>query len=392
MKKLLVGLLAGCVAGMAATASVAAETTSPVSASPASASPVSPGAPERYTVTQGDTLWDIASRFLKDPWAWPEIWQVNQQIDNPHLIYPGDTILLCDNHGQPLLAKDHGGGCAQAVANANNASADNATTASSPSSSALPPTPLRVVKLRPRAEEQPLGTAIPAVPLPAVRAFLDQSRIVGRNQLAYAPYVMAGQDNRVIWGTGDQVYARGDWARSNETTYGVYRGGQVYQDPATGEVLGHEARFIAMATVESVNKDMATIRLSGSKQDVRVEDRLIPIDERRVTPVFHPRNPQTIKGRILRSMDSVDKAAKNSVVVINKGERDGVEVGHVFTVFGNARSVTDRVTKELVRLPGERSGMVMVFRTFDKVSYALVVKSLNPINVGDELRPPSSGD
>lgn len=368
MKKLLLGALIA--SSMAATMATAEDVT------------VKEGAPDRYTVVKGDTLWDISNRFLKDPWRWPEIWQANPQIQNPHLIYPGDNILLCMVNGQQVLAVDAGGGCAEV--------AQRVLEGKKPSTDTLDGGD--TVKLRPQVRVEPLGVAVPALPLKEIQRYMTDSRVVSREELNKAPYVLAGNENRIIAGAGDTVFARGNIAEDN-TTYGIYRPGARYDDPDTGEVLGYEAEDVGTGKVLSRENDVATIEITRMAQDVRIEDRLLPSEQRRVTAMFYPKSPDAVKpGKVIRIMGGVDNAAKYGVIVLNRGERDGVQQGHVFALYRKAQSVRDRVSNEVVKLPAEKEGLAMVFRTFAKVSYALILKSERPVKVGDDARPPRSGD
>lgn len=342
---------------------------------------VKDSAPERYTVQKGDTLWDISNRYLKDAWRWPEIWQANQQISNPHLIFPGDVLLLCRIQGRSVVALDAGGGCAEV----------EARMAGGPEPKVIATSD--GYKLRPQIREQPLSLAIPAIPLQAIQRYLNNSRVVDIAELQKAPYVMAGGNDHIVTGSGDRVYIRGKGVDPNGS-YGIYRQGIRYVDPDTNEVLGYEATAIGNGKMVALNGQVGTLEIVRTfDQEVRIEDKLLAHEERQVSSVFNPRNPEGVKpGRVLRVFGSIASAANNSVIVLNRGELDGVRQGDTFALYQRGQIMNDRVTNELVRLPSERSGLAMVFRTFNKVSYALVLRSNNVIKVGDEIRPPISGD
>ncbi|MDA9050489.1 LysM peptidoglycan-binding domain-containing protein [Pseudomonadales bacterium] len=326
-----------------------------------------PGHPDRYLVQQGDTLWDISSMFLTQAWRWPEIWRVNPEIENPHLIYPGDEIMLRYIDGEPQLLLSRG---------------DEARTVR------LTPIPNRDVKASPRIRSEPLTSSIPAIPLDAIAGLLNAGRIVEAQTLDQAPYILANKSERLIFGPGDQFYARGEWAKDT-TVYGVFRSGQIYQDPETKEILGYEAQELGVATVLQRDDDIVTMSLGAVKADVRLGDRLLPTEERRVESMFYPAAPATaISGAIMTIVGNATQVGKNHVVTVNRGVRSGLAVGNVLAIFKQGAIVRDKVAGDQVRMPAERVGLLMVFRVFDKMSYGLVLESKEPVRVGDLLQNP----
>ncbi len=316
--------------------------------------------PEQYVVQKGDTLWDISETFLKTPWLWPEIWHVNPQIKNPHLIYPGDTISLVYIGGKPRLTLQRGPGD-------------------------------RTVKLTPTTRIEPLDTVIPAIPLDAVDAFLTRSRVVDASQLAGSSYVISGHEGRIISGGGDKLYARDGLTDSAQlySTYGVYRPGKNYVDPDTNEDLGVEALEMGLGKVVAKEGDVSTMKLSSSEEEIRLNDRLMPTEESQVVPTFFPSAPnKNINGKIISVIGGVSQVGQFNVVAINRGERDGIVVGNIMAIYHKSGQVKDRVRNELVQLPSERGGILMVFRVFEKMSYALVLKAQRPLAIFDELRNP----
>lgn len=325
--------------------------------------PLKQGHPERHFVEKGDTLWDISETFLNDPWLWPEIWHINDQIENPHLIYPGDMIKLVYIGGEPKLTVERPGQKVTMLADG-------------------------TIKLSPKARVTPLDSVIPAIPLDKIQGFLVDHRIVERQELEAAPYVLAGGDEHILMGTGDIIYARGEFTES-DTAFGVYRGGEVFKDPDTDEVLGFEALELGLTRMVSVEGDVAKLRLLSSKEDVRIGDRLLPTEERKVDSVFYPKSPQDeIRGRIIHVFGGVRNVSQYSVVVLNKGDRDNLGVGDVLAVFRVGERVRDRLTNELIQLPSEKSGLVIIFRTFEKLSFALVLRAQRAMKVFDEVKNP----
>lgn len=316
--------------------------------------------PDRYVVVKGDTLWDISESFLRSPWLWPEIWHVNPQIANPHLIYPGDVISLIYVDGQPRLTLERGLGS-------------------------------RTVKLTPETRIEPLDTVIPAIPLDAISPFLKRSRVTDRETLDQAAYVLAGHEGRVVVGGGDILYARDGSVDqlSQYSSYGVYRPGQTYVDPDTGEELGIEALEAGVGKVTAKEGDVSTVRLSVAREDIRAKDRLLPTEETKVVPTFFPSTPTNeVNGKIISVLGGVSQVGIYDVVAINLGARESIEVGNVMAIYHDNGKVTDRIKQELVQLPAERAGILMVFRVFEKMSYGLILKAQRPLTIMDMLRNP----
>jgi len=326
--------------------------------------------PDRYTVQKGDTLWDIAEMYLADPWKWQDIWQLNTQIENPHLIYPGDVIGLILVDGEQRLTTLTRG--------------EEATT--------LRVSPEDVegglVKLRPTARITPILGAIPSIPREYVAGFLTGNRILSENQLADAPYIVSGQGGRLIVGAGDTVYARGDFDEALRT-YQIYREGEPLIDPATGEDLGFEAIELGQARLSSISRDIGTLGLQRTNQQVGLRDRLLPSDETLLNSVFYPSEPPDgVEGEILRVARGVRSIGQFDVVTINRGAREGLEAGNIFRVFLRGDRVRDPLTNERLQLPEEQAGLMMIFRVFDKAAYGLILEADLPMSVGDQVRSP----
>lgn len=320
-----------------------------------------PGHPDVYPVKEGDTLWDISSAFLKDPWLWPELWHVNPQIKNPHLIYPGDLIKLVYIDGKPSLTIERG------------------------------PMVFKkgdTVKVTPQIRSEPLKSVIPAIPLELIQSFLVNNRVMTEEEIDSSPYILAGDESHIVMGLGDYLYARGDWENAHQA-YGIYRKGPAYVDPETQEVLGFAALDKGMARMETVEGDIARMKVTDSKEDIRPKDRLIPTEERKVDSIFYPKSPDgEVNGEILHVFSGVRNVSQNDVVVINRGAREGMMIGDVLAVKTKGEVVKDRITGELVKLPDQRRGIMMIFRTFEKVSYGLILRSEAPLSVGDVVTNP----
>lgn len=312
------------------------------------------GHPEVYVVKKGDTLWDISNIFLESPWRWPELWQVNPQVENPHLIYPGDQLHLVYHNGQPRLVLNRGGD----------------------------------VKLDPQVRSTPLSMAIPAIPLEAVSPFLNRGRIVAEGLLESSPYVLAGKEGHIVTGAGDEIYGRGNFPKGEES-FGIFRRGETFVDPDSEEVLGILARDIGTAKMLARESDIATLALNRSTEEVRRGDRLLPEEERQLNASFFPSAPeQEIKGYILSVEGGVNQIGRMNVVVISKGERDGLSEGNLLAIYKAGETLRDPVTGDLVKAPDFRAGLLMVFRTFDRVSYGLVMRAERPLKVNDRIRNP----
>ncbi|MBX8510139.1 LysM peptidoglycan-binding domain-containing protein [Pseudomonas cichorii] len=316
------------------------------------------GHPQSYTVVAGDTLWDISGKFLREPWKWREIWRANPQVRDPDLIYPGDSLSLIYIDGQPRVVLNR---------------AESRGT----------------IKLSPRVRSTPTIEAIPSIPLGAINAFLISNRIVDdADQFNKAPYIVAGNAERVLSGGGDRIYVRGN-LDPDQMSYGIFRQGKVYTDPATKEVLGINADDIGGGEVVATEGDVSTLMLQRSTQEVRLGDRLFTSEERAINSTFLPSAPQNaIEGLILDVPRGVTQVGVYDVVTLNKGRRDGLVEGNVLAIFKTGETVRDRVTGDQVKIPDERSGLLMVFRTYEKLSYALVLHANRSLAIMDKVRNP----
>lgn len=355
-------------------------------------SELSPNAPDRYTVKSGDTLWAISALFLKSPWRWPELWGMNlNDIKNPHLIYPGQGLLLERKNGMARLRVE-------------GLEAPDGTPIG---------TPIGTVHVSPRTRYETLAdAALPTLNSSLVEAFLVEPLVMDEQGLKSSPRIVANQETRVLLTRGDRAYARGpsgsplldDQAQFQQ--FRIFRNATPLKDPGTGEVLGYEAQYVGKATLvtgesttEVTEKDgtvstaivPASIDIVAAKEEMRIGDRMFPEPPRQLR-TYIPHAPDSkADGRIVSVYGSaVVNAAQNQVVAINRGTRDGMEPGHVMAILKDGARVIDKSdeARPLMKLPNERNGLLMVFRTFERVSYALILDIKDSVRVGDRLISP----
>ncbi|MBI4206300.1 MAG: LysM peptidoglycan-binding domain-containing protein [Betaproteobacteria bacterium] len=352
-------------------------------------------APDTYTVQKGDTLWGISGRFLKQPWRWPEIWKMNQeQIKNPHLIYPGDVIVL-DRSGRDVQLR---------VSQAD------------------------TVRLSPKVRVEPLpARAVPTISPADIEPFLSKPMVVGQNELDAAGRIIATDEDRVALGAGDIAYVEG-LSQEQGAVWQIYRRGDALIDPDTNDTLGYLAIYIGEARVRQFGQ-VSKIEISKSVQEVYQDDRLLPAAKELPTFAYVPRAPQKpVKGRIVSTYDSLLETGPRSVVALSRGSADGLEVGHVLAIYRaqpgtryatrtsplygrsglsgddsprvyyseqltprdaslypGRRAITEH---DLARFPSERYGLLMVFRTFDRTAFALVMEASRQVTVNDVVTNP----
>lgn len=355
-------------------------------------------APDRYVVVRGDTLWDIAERFTDSPWRWPEIWNFNrEQIRNPHWIFPGDVVLLDRVTGTLSIAgadgrpRTPGGGDAAAEATRS----AGAGAGASSGVGAQPGGVVGTVKMVPRIRaESTARDAIPSIPPSAIEPFLSRPLVIEPDGLDNAPTIIATEENRVIIEAGNRAYVRGIGDSKEESWY-VYRKGGPLVDPDTNVTLGYEAIYLGTARVTR-SGEPATVQLTTVTQEVTKGDKLLPVGVPEV-PKYAPHSPAVfMQGRVIGiygGLGKVGEAGPLSVVTLNRGRADGVEVGHVFAMYRPGPVITDASHKvggkaSTYKLPDERYGLAFVFRLYDRVSYALVMRVSRPVNPLDVVQTP----
>ena len=317
-----------------------------------------PGHPSVYEVVKGDTLWDISDRFLNSPWRWPEIWHINANIKNPHLIYPGDKLELVYVNGRPQLKLSRGP---------------------------------KIIKLSPTVGRKPLNQAIPTVPVDAIVPFLSQPRVLEQEQLKSLPYIVSYGSDHIIGATGITAYVR-SIEESNNKKFAIVRPGNAYKDGDTGEVLGYDAAYIGTAALRETG-DPATVLITSSESEAWISDLLLEIDEEKRFRNFTPSAPDSeVEGNIISVFGGVSEIGQYAIVVLDRGQDNGLKEGSVLEIVQRGETVRDTVTpdsRDVVTLPDRIAGNMMVFRTFDRVSFAIVMETTRSVHIGDAVRSPS---
>ncbi len=317
---------------------------------------INPAHPERYVVVEGDTLWDIAGRFLSNPWRWSDVWHVNPKIENPHLLYPGDTVVLTYINGRPRLSLERSS----------------------------------IVKLSPQIHIPLLSRAIPTIPVDAIQQFLIRPYVVDDGELEGAPYILDFADEHLMGSTGIRIYVRS--IKQNENSaYDIVRPGKAYKDADTDEILGYEALYIGGARLQRIGNP-ATLLLTSTESEVLVGDRLLPSNQNQPLQTFHPKAPDIdIQGSIISVLHGISQIGQYYIVVLDRGTRDGLEAGDILTIDRRGETVRDLVTsdpQDTAKLPNEPAGSLMVFRTFPRVSFALVMYASRALHVLDRVHTP----
>ncbi|MEX1057879.1 MAG: LysM domain-containing protein [Natronospirillum sp.] len=316
--------------------------------------------PQRYVVERGDTLWNIANLFLNDPWRWEDIWWKNPQVDNPDLIFPGDVLYLTTVDGRPRLSLGERG------------------------------LEANTVRLSPTVRVEPLAGAISTVPRELISSFLNRSLILSEVTLEDAAYVVRGDDGRLLLGQGDYLYARGDWG-DERSVYEVFRRGETYTDQETGQLLGIEAIALGLGELELSQGDIGRVQLTQSQEDVRVGDRLVQVPRAAQSSSFLPAVPPlNLTGEILNVATGGQHIGQFDVVLLSRGQEHGIMEGHVFDVVRPGAHIRDPLNNDRLQLPEQRVGTLMVFRTFDRLSYGLILNAVNTIKLGDAVRSPET--
>lgn len=315
--------------------------------------------PDRHVVVKGDTLWDISARFLKNPWQWPQIWQLNRdRIKNPHWIYPGDVIVLDTSSGKPVLKLMR-----------------------------------EAVTLEPGVIVSPLKTeAIPAIQPNVINAFLIKPMLISEGELKSAPRIVGAQEEKEILSPGTHIYVQGLPA-GGQSHWAIYREGEAVKDPEKGDILGIEAHYLGEATLLRDGAP-ATLNISYAREEIALKDKLVAVQEPQNQSYLPHAPQQAVHGQIARINAGIQETGAGRVVILNRGEADGLEAGHVLSVLRQGSRTSDPESDAkhpvTVQLPDEPVGLVMVFKTFQKLSYALVMQASQPIRVEDLVSTPAT--
>lgn len=346
-------------------AALAREPMMPATAPVAPAGPVlNANAPQSYVVKRGDTLWDISAMFLRDPWLWPEIWHVNPDVQNPHLIYPGDTLqLVYGSNGSPEIHLVAG----------------------------------NAVRVSPLVRSSTMDGPIATIPYSDIAAFLGKPSMLSQEAVEGAPRIAAVRDNHLVASLNDTVFVKG-MKGHGPGRYSIIRVGDQLKDPETGEVLGYMGNFAASARIDQADDRLSKALLVESTREAVAGDLLFAEDVMAPASAIVPHAaPANVKGQIVAVVDGVTQIGQYDVVAINRGSRHGLEVGHVMAIDQKGALVADGSCKtfgrtscgrDKVQLPDERAGTMLIFKTYDAMSYGLVVDTLVPVRVADQVRAP----
>jgi len=327
--------------------------------------------PETYIVQEGDTLWDISTVFLRDPWYWPEIWFKNPQVENPHLIYPGDTLAIVYIGGERKV---------QVLSRGSDASVLSETEGG-----------LKVVKIDPRIRSNSIDASIPSIPIDSIRHLLERPLIIDADTRENSAYVLASLDNHLINSLNDKLYVRKLDTTKGIGRYQIYRPDRPLYDPITNELLGYEALYVGESKL-LLRGDPASVRVTQSDREILRDDIVLPIDNTNFERDFYPRPPSTqVSGAIVALLDAISQTGRYQTIAINLGNRDGLESGNILRIRRYGDVIRDKKEKDpkfRVKLPDEQVGMAMIIRSFEKMSYALIMEADFPITLKDYVETP----
>jgi len=331
-----------------------------------------PEYPQTYIVQKGDTLWDISSVFLRDPWHWPEIWFKNPQVENPHLIYPGDELAIIYIGGERRVQIVRRGEDGQILSIGGTSG-------------------MKVVKLSPRVRTHAIDASIPSIPIDNIRHLLSRPLVIDKEELDGSAYILSSVDSHLINSINDRLYVRKLDTSSGNGRYQIFRPNKPIYDPITEELLGYEAIYVG-ETKLLAGGDPATVLVTDSVREILRNDRILPIDNTNFERDFFPKPPVTqVRGEVLSLLDAISMLGQYQTIALNLGSRDGIEIGNLLVIKRVGDVIPDFEEDDptfKVKLPDERIGMAMIVRSFEKMSYALVMEADRPVVVTDYLQTP----
>lgn len=329
-----------------------------------------PEYPETYIVQEGDTLWDISSVFLRDPWLWPEIWFKNPQVENPHLIYPGDTLAIIYIGGEKRIQLLSRG-------------ADGAILSQGEG--------LNIVKISPRVRSKSIDASIPSIPIDSIRHLLERPLIIDEEELGRAAYIISSIDEHLINSADDTLYVRKLDTSSGNGRYHIFRPNRALHDPVTDELLGYEALYVGESKL-LLRGDPASVLVTNSVREILRDDRVLPLDHTNFERDFFPKPPSfQVRGEVVSLLNAISQIGQYQTIAINLGQRDGVETGNLFNIRRIGSVIADKNEADpdfRVKLPDEKIGVAMIIRSFEKMSYALIMESDFPISEKDYVETP----
>jgi len=330
-----------------------------------------PEFPETYIVQEGDTLWDISTVFLRDPWFWPEIWFKNPQVEDPHLIYPGDTLAIIYVGGERRVQILNRGEDGSVVSQTSQG--------------------LKIVKVNPRVRSQPIDATIASIPIDALRHLLERPIVIDLDTLRDSAYVLSSLDDHLINSINDKLYVRKLDMSNGNGRYHIYRPDRPLFDPNTDELLGYQALYVGESKL-LLRGDPASIRVTNSEREILRDDRVMPMDNTNFERDFIPRPPETdVNGEIVALLDAISQTGIYQTIAINLGQRDGLESGNILRFRRTGSIIPDPAEQDprfRVKLPDEQVGMAMVIRSFEKMSYALIMEADFPVTANDYVQSP----
>ncbi len=330
-----------------------------------------PEYPQTYIVQEGDTLWDISSVFLRDPWHWPEIWFKNPQVENPHLIYPGDTLAIIYIGGAKRVQLLSRGADGSVLSQGSGG--------------------MQIVKISPRIRSKSIDASIPSIPIESIRHLLERPLVIDKETLDRSAYVLASVDDHLINSINDKLYVRKLDTSSGNGRYHIFRPNRPLYDPVTNELLGYEALFVGESKL-LLRGDPASVRVTNSEREILRNDRVLPMDSTQFERDFFPKPPSTeVRGAVISLLDAISQVGQHQTIAVNLGVRDGVETGNVLDIHRVGKIIPDKAEDDpafRVKLPDEKIGSIMIIRSFEKMSYALIMEADSPVSEKDYVKTP----